>query len=307
MATDITFENWVIPATRLGIGSDCRVAIHEYRFVKGGSIEDHGRGLYTFRMNATFTNDPRYRPALYPDQLSQLRALYDSRKIGTLVLPDIGRVLCRIVQCDSEQEFRNPNSADVSIAFLEDLGNRFLPVVTSAATQAGFQDSAQKWASLVDSKRPEQYESTASPDVQSQQKRAFDLFDQLTNAANAIIGIRDQIQLQNELLAAKIQGFRSLLEEVDHALWLNDPMNFEFVYALKDLWAATLALANEPQQQGQQGLPRTYKVQRTSTVTQISAAIYGDTSRARDLLGLNDFPDAMAIPAGTDVLYLQAA
>jgi prophage DNA circulation protein len=301
----ITFDDWVIPATRLSISSNGRISIHEYRWIRGGKIEDHGRGLYSFRVNATFTTDPRYRPALYPDTVSQLRALYESRKVGTLALPDIGRVLCRISEWDQDQQFPGgrPTSAEVSLSFLEDDGNRFLPVTTTQATQAGFADATAKWTKFVSDNHPDP--AFAPVDLKGlQKKKAFDVFDQISAVANAILGIRDQLNLASELLASKIDSLTNLLEEADRGAWLNDPMNFEFVYALKALWSATLQLANDKPAGTE---IRTYRVTRTSSVSQVSYAIYGDTTRARDLLGLNDFPDAMAIPAGTSVTYLQEA
>jgi len=306
MPTPMTFEGWIVPATRLGISSNGRISIHEYRWIKGGNIEDHGRGLYTFRVAATFTNDTRFKPLLFPDQLAQLRALYDARTVGSLVLPDIGRVLCRITEWDEDQDYANRNSAVANISFLEDEGNRFLPAAISAATKAGFYDACQKWIALVDAKRPANPEDLLRADIVEPEAKAFDLFNQISEAGNSILAIRDQANLLSELLASKVMTITGLFEDANRTRFFDNPMNFELLYALKELWAATIALAQLDPVEG--GTLRKYRVTRVSTITQVAAAIYaGDTSKSRDLLGLNDFADAMAIPAGTEVTYLQAA
>ncbi len=304
MADYAKFEGWILPATRQSISSSAKMTVHEYRWRQGGTAEDHGRGLYTFRYSCLFTNDKRFSPPLYPDALNALRRLYELRAVGTLELPDIGRVPCRLIEWSEDQQGGFATSAEASLAFLEEDGHRFLGAAIDPSKVQTLRTATDKWTAVVESKRPAQA-VTPVPDIRSSEARAFDLFDQITEAANTLIAFRDQQQLFGELLQTKIDGMLSLFRDADRAMWLDDPDNWEVVYAMKELWAATIEAGKTPQDD--RGEPRVHLVQQTSTVMQVSNEIYGSTARAGDLLALNNFREAMAIPAGTRVIYLPEA
>lgn len=286
----------------MAIASSGRIEVHEYRWTSGGKTEDHGHKLYTFRFSAVFTNDKRYKPPLFPDTLNGLRALFAERRIGELVIPDVGKVLCKISDWSERHEGDKRRSATADIEFLEEESNRFLAASSSQIQTSALQAKTDQWAAIVKNTKTQTAPTFQNVDFTTPDERAFDLFDQITGAANQLLAFRDQSLLYSELLASKIDSLTGMLREANSLTFFNNPMKSDVLFALKELWAATLEIARVKENDA--GAPKKYTVVQTMTVSQVAAAIYGSTERAGDLLGLNDFPDAMRITAGTRVTYL---
>jgi hypothetical protein len=84
----------------------------------------------------------------------------------------------------------------------------------------------------------------------------------------------------------------------------NDPMNWPVLDAVHDVWASANAVSLDVLAQSRP--MESFFVPRTMTVLEVSIAVYGDTTHALELLQLNAFNDALAIPPGTIVIYYAA-
>ena len=110
-------------------------------------------------------------------------------------------------------------------------------------------------------------------------------------------------------------------EAVQTVKFFEDPSNWASLDATKDLWAAAVQLRGETAasyhvaQPGSAGQPHSgagtavqfgyYIVQAASmTIGEIATAVYGDTTRAIELLQLNAIEDAFSIPRNTQLRYV---
>ncbi len=302
-----TFEGWRIPIVDMEIRSTRRRTIHEYLWIAGGKREDHGRGIYTFQVSTTFQADPRFSPPLFPDTMNALRGHYNSGTVGTLVVPHIGPVKCTIQDWGGHLSGSMLSGCTATLTFEEDSTNRFLP--------QGVQVNAASFGTALSAFKLQVAEAlpVTEPDpnaplelVPDAESNARDLFDQIGDVADQILAFRDQAELNGELIASKVDFLRRLMGDASDMLaWLDDPMNWETLYALRDLQAAAIDVSERPTDNLVK--PKHFVVDRQMSIMQVSTRIFGTTERARDIMGLNDIPDAMRIPAGKRLIYLPDA
>lgn len=290
-----SFESVQCPFTSMSITSGSRMSTHEYRWIKGGVDEDHGRTLYDFSVDAVFHDDKRFSPPLFPDALDSLRGHFNARTVGVLVVPHIGRVKCRIKDWSETLDGGNRSGATAKIVFREHETNRFINATATKVSASSYQNSLDSWALAAENLRRD-FELSLIPESDA------DLFDQITAAANSVLAFRDQGSLVGELIGSKIQSLVNLFYEAESTVSFNNPMNYDAIFAMKDLWAATVGLIESPATGSSE--PRVYTTERTMSVMDIADRVHGSTEYANEILGLNNFQDAMAVPAGTRVIYL---
>src|SRR5262245_25161889 len=84
-----SFGDLEFPIEQVTLSCSLRKAIHEVPKLPGGQPEKNGRRLYTCRMRAIFDTEIRTYGALWPERLSQLRALFDSGATRKLTIPQL--------------------------------------------------------------------------------------------------------------------------------------------------------------------------------------------------------------------------
>lgn len=282
-----TFNGLPVPIVDLAIRGEQQIEIHRYRFLAGGRLEIHKRNLWSFHIKSTF--QAKHRSSLghpmFPDVLNGLRGFYQNSQIGTLLIPHIGNILVIIKDWDEKISGSVIGGADLDITFLEHGTHSF---GGTGANPTNALDYKNKVAAVKEAAK-------AIPKK--------NILAQIFAAADKIIGFRDQIFLNYELMAAGVESLTMLIREADRTLeFLNDPENYQLVVALIDLWTAATDLVTSPEAKIVK--PRVYIVDVRMSVMEVAQRIYGDNNRARDLLELNQFEDAMRIPAGTKVLYV---
>lgn len=275
--------------TKMAITGQQEIEIHRYRFIKGGKIETHKRSLWSFDLDLTFQYGhyvSGFNAPMFPDVLNQLRNHFQNEHVDVLTVPHVGRVLTIITEWNERIDGASIAGAEVSAKFLEHgttaFGENELTSINSLS-----------YSSKIESLRRAVNKLPRKPG----------LLDQILEAAGQILAIRDQALLRLDLISARIASFRGLVDEADRTLSeLDNPDNFAIIHELLALLAATYDLIARPQAAIIR--PKTYVVDQTSTIMEVADHIYGDPSRSRDLLQLNQFDDAMAIKAGTRVIYL---
>lgn len=264
--------------------------VHEYPHVPGGDPEKLGRKLYVIEFDSVFFNEAQAYPNLWPQRLKSLRDLFEAEITAELMIPTIGPI--QAYAFDWDQEYtptKMLNGERTRFRFREDQESAFLAQrlvsirVESLATLSG------NFAIKADEHGIE---------------RPFT--DELLAAVNSVLAIHDQAELFGQLLANKIQNVADLCREFDQRISaFNDATSFPALEALKDLWAAANELVSDSSAGDLVFL--TYTVPRLMTISQIATAIYGDSSRAVELMQINPIEDAFAVPPGEKLRYVQAA
>lgn len=130
-----------------------------------------------------------------------------------------------------------------------------------------------------------------------------DLFESLEALGNEVQGALDQVELAGDQLGAKIGGVTSKIEQIDASVSeLGDAENWPVTRALHDMGVTLGAYAETI---GRTIATRTsYVTPKVMSVLEVSIAVYGDTSRAMNILKANPIEDAYSIPADTTLKAL---
>jgi uncharacterized protein YutE (UPF0331/DUF86 family) len=265
--------------------------VHVYLRVAGGVIEKLQRGLYMIEMDAVFdVNIKGYgQTPLWPNGLKSLREAFERQDTLDLVVPTIGVIPAMLDNWDQFADMAKVRSGETSkLQFIED-------------NSAGFLQSAQeKVLSTTVENSANTLKLTAKDFGLTDPEK--DVFEKIQDQVNKIFSYNDQSDLMGGLLTARIESATAIIKEADSSLEaLKHPENLELIQALHALWEALIDfganLANSPRG------ARFYFVPSTMSVSDVAVAIYGNTSRASEILLNNVLPDPYAIEAGTQIIY----
>lgn len=279
----------------LSIRSSLRHHVHEYRHTGGGALEKQGRSLYRIRFAGWFDEQlaslKKPFKGNYPEGLYAIRTMFENEETHDLVVPTLGTIKACLVEFEQRSTpEKNRSGERAELAFIEDQSSKFL-------VESLFID-------LTSSGLPSAM--TGILDTATSLKVPTNIFDDITDAVNGVLAIRDTADMYSQLAAAKVLGLANLLGEADRTLdALQDPTNHALLEAVKVLWAQTNELAKNVT--GNQAAIHTKTTPRRMTIQEVSVWIFGRSDRSFDILQLNEFDDALAIPGGTSVRYFEAA
>lgn len=269
------------------VSMKCSFRHHEHIYLKtpGAATEKMSRGLYTVNMGGVFDANIAGYGKLWPNSLAALRRTFELGTTADLVVPTVGTIPAFMTEWSQEMDVKIRSGENVPLTFQEDQSAAFIETTlkkTASTSVLTSQDKLNFIASRLDPK----------PDI----------FDKIQDKANKILAIFDEAKLQEQSVAAKIDGLSELIREADRDLdELKNPDNFDIIFALQDLLAANLQLARDLVQQD--GEARLFTVPSTMTLSQLSVAIYGDTSHASEILTNNTIDDPFSVIAGTKIIY----
>lgn len=285
-----SFGGTRFPWERFSIHGGLDDHVHKTPHAKGGGKpEKMGRRLYEIEFEI-----PAYDSLLqaqfqdfWPRQLNELRRKFERQETDELHIPSIGTIRAYCFDWGQNGEAKHQNGAKASWKFREH------PDDSDELTKSLDATSAARMQSLATSLE-EQATEAGSPG----------LFDSLVAAVDSVLAVRDQATMRATLLESKLNYLTYLCTEADRTIELfNDPSNWRMLEALKELWAAAKALAaNFTEEAADIGH---YVTPTLMTVTEVSIAIYGDASRAMDILNLNPIPDPLEIKPGTKLAYFK--
>jgi len=264
---------------------------HEFPYMPASSPEKMGRRPYQIMMSCPFHDTFKKYPNLYPQQLDTLRGFFEQQASGALVIPTIGTINAYARHWQQTATYRHRSGETAEFLFAEDQSQLFLTdeLFASAASNMTTKKSDFDAAAALS-----KFQAPATPDLLA----AFD------NAVNAVLAIQDTAEAMSNLMATRLARMVQAAQALDASADFQNPVNWPVVSVLHDLWdQAQTQLQNLQQTQVK---PLTYTVKVKSSVTQISIAIYGDSSHAMDILQLNPIVDAFAVPAGSSILYYPA-
>lgn len=276
-----------------------RHARHEFPHSPGAEIEKQGRHPYAIQFTCTFhfvkgsALDREY-PELYPTRLRQLRERFEKEITADLVVPNIGTIKAVCVGWHQTFKSEHASGETVVLEFLEDqdAAKAFEDQTTDfgATALAETNDALLAALALADFKKA----ATQS------------IFQDINDAVTFVQGILGQADAFSNLVAGKIAALNQLISFADSTVEeLQDPVNYQVLEALKDLWATCTKIQNEVL--GQESQIRVYTVPRLMSVGQIAVEIFGSSEKVGEVLQINSFADEFAVPAGTKVKYVSPA
>lgn len=282
---DASFGGFRFPWKTYDIRGGIRDHVHEYPHVHGGDPEKLGRKLYEISFTPIIQAGliPRRYQHLFPATLQNIRRLFEEQVTEELVIPHVGSIKAYAVTWNEKADSRNLSGVDPEWVFREDASASFgQQLIVDTRRMSSAMDN---WSLEADVIKPR-------PSI----------FDAINDGALAVLSIKDQLDLYGNLVAAKIEGLVSLIQEADAQVQsFKDPDNYGALAALQRLLASTVDLANDIADRGQ-GL-QIHTVALTMSITQVATAVHGNPSRASEIMQLNALDNPLAIPAGTKVVY----
>jgi hypothetical protein len=281
----MSFAGRQFPFERYEVHGAARKHVHEYPHSPGGAPEKLGRSLYEITVRGLFDANltPKVYKDLWPTGLAFIRHLYEIQQTDDLVIPTIG-VLPAFID-DFRQTSSNMHLSGewVDLKFLED----------SSAAFVASQIAVPSTGAIVEA--GEYFREQTSP-------LKIPLLQAIELLFADVIAYRDTLGMFSAVFEAKLLGLLRMCNEADIMVKeLQDPANLLGKDALMALWQSAVRVRNDTQEIGSE---MSYYVTRTTmSVSDISIAIYGDSSHAGDVLALNGFEDPFAVPAGTRVKY----
>lgn len=283
-AQQMSWNGVRFPVRSLEIVGEARHHLHEYPHQSGADLEKLGRKAYVIRADAFFDEGVRTYGSLYPAAVEAIASYAEAELTGKLVTPQAGSIQAYCAKWPRRWTADVRSGETMALEWVEDQAITDLDVFTSGPTVDMLDDLTTKVIAF-------KYLDPSIP---------FDLFDALRDLVNSVLSIRDQVDLQVSLFAAKLEGIKDMIGQIDRAL--TTPLGWPIVQALADLWNAADTLANDVS--GGALAIRSFVVPRLMDIMQVARLVFGRTDKAMDLLQLNAVDDALAIPAGTSLRYI---
>ena len=291
-----TFGGIAFPVESSSIEGGLRDHVHEYPHTPGGAPEKMGRKLYTFRVNAIFDTRFDSYPGNYPQDLDTLLGNWEQQATQDLRLPQMAAAVpCYAFQWNREQSARVRSGERVAVSFREDQSSLFLfaDIVNQGTGSIEFANNNTN-ATLASI----QAQLAIPPATQS-------LFSALNAAVGQVLAVQDQALLYDARFGAMVAQVQNICGQIEAAVGTMQTIAaYPLLDAVFQTWAAAQKLSQDLLSQG--GTLQTWTNPVTQDVGRIAMMLYGDTSRAGDLLSLNPFPDSARVLAGTPVLYYPA-
>lgn len=281
-----SFNVIAFPCEEIEVHGGIREHVHEYPHNPGGTPEKLGRKLYEIEMVCLFHDTFAGYPGLYPDSLAAMRGHFETELTADLVIPTVGTIKAYCYDWKQRATGRQRSGERVTFRFREDMPPDDLDAfVATASSIKGFVALAQNFRIVA---------QDAPPPKPS-------LFDDIQNAINSVLAIKDQADLFGNLIEAKLLALANVCSQIDQLNILKDPTSYRIANAMHEIWKASLDSLRDLSQT--QKKLETFKLPMLMTITDVARRLYGDASRSVEILQLNPITDAFAIPAGTPIRY----
>lgn len=272
------FEGIEFPATDITTSFGHDSAQHKGYGTRGADIEPTGPKAEVIRVKAVFLNGLRgWRGApLYPETYQRLLRALKSTPIGSLTHPTRGTLDVCFDEGSEEIRPVERRGVTLTLSFTEQQGTAELLEMASAQTEAGAEMLSA--AAAADAVKPDGI-GALTADVEATLTYLEDAsraFGEAVTALDALSrGIEERLA-DPAAAAVEMHPFRD-------ALWSVQTATLRY----RERYTATTA--------------RTYTVPEAVSVARIAASpdVYGDASRAGDLMAANTILDPTLVPAGT--------
>jgi hypothetical protein len=279
-----SFAGIAFPYSKISIVGGLNHHLHTFLHRPGGEIEALGRKPYEFTFHCDFHTTMRAWARAYPDLLSSLVGLFETEVTAELRVPNVGTVRAKAIKWSRDLSARIRSGESAEFTFLEDTQNQRVQTATFGFSMAAVPIQAAVLSNAVAARGLEP-----------------GLLDMLLDSLGELLALRDEAELVGAIVAAKAERVMNACAALDALPVFEDPMNWPVLDAVRDVWASANTVSLDALARS---LPLdSFFVPRTMTVSEVSVALYRDTSHAVELLQLNAFHDALAIPPGTIVKH----
>lgn len=282
-----SFSAISFPYVTYKVSGGLRDKVHEYPHSPGGAAEKLGRRLYEVSVQAEFASNaivPKYQ-GLWPDALSALRTLFEAQTTADLHVPTIGTFKAYATTWGEEVRNTKRSSVLVDLTFREDQNQAFLVNKLVEIDRASLKTQIENFSVSLEDK-----------------DYSTDLFDGIVQSANALLSIKDQIDLYGGLVASKIETLALLCDQADRQVNELDTLEFQNVRdALHDLWLSATQL--EKDSRTKLAALKTFTTPMRMTINAVARAV--GVENPADVMQLNAIVDPLAIPAGMALRYYE--
>lgn len=284
-----SFNDVEFPYTELSIKGSVDHFVHKYLHRPGGEVEPLGRHLNEFAFKCKMHTSTR-RFSDYIQIVSEIISLGDTEQSYPLVVPPMGNIpiKAKLIGWNRNYVALIRSGESVDFTFLEDTADQFSffntvgPLVVTLGDQRDALLAAMKIAQLTN----------AVP---------LGLLEKIMAAIDRVLAARDQYELYAQLYAQKADNLFELCGQFSALPYFSLPTNAPAIESLFSIWSLAVEIVDDPMAKGR--VKESFVTDRFMTITGLSISLYGDTLHAQELLRLNRFDNAMAIPASTLIVY----
>jgi hypothetical protein len=306
-----SFAGIAFPVEEITIDGGLRDHVHEYPHSPGGAPEKLGRRLYTFRMRAKFHATFRAYgfTDLYPRAWNRLRNICEAGRTEDLVVPTLGTLKAYAVSWPETATARQRSGVTVEFTFREDVDTYFMNglLSISSASMEQAQQRLAYMATVYEQTPPGQVileaiptdpvNAPLVPPPDAAKQNVLDLLGAIDAAFNLLLSIDDQADFYATLAEIKVMRVISLCQEVARRAELQDARNARLREALLGAWSTADDRRRDIEKKREQMI--LYITPIDMSVTDVAKAVYGDASRAMEILKLNALRNPFLIPRGS--------
>lgn len=291
-----SFADLTFPYNTCDIEGSLDHHIHKYIHRPGGEVEDLARHLYQIKFVCDFTTTlKRFRDA-YPKRLGELVTVFEGGGVHDLVIPNHGTMRALCISWPRNLTWKIRNGEKVTLTFLESSPEQFT-FANILGPSAGAMSS--QYNSLLTAA------ALANGDPIAALAGFKACIEKMKAAIDVVLGWKDEADVVSDYVTSNIESVLGACEELDSFAPLKDPANALLADALMTLWATAMEFSGN--QLAQDQIVDSIVTDRIRSITDLAVEFYGDPTRALELLQLNNFAKAGAIPPSTIVKFYSAA
>lgn len=289
-----SFDGIRFPYVERHVKGSIRHHVHEYPHAVGGNQEPLGRRLYEFSFTSDFDEAMNgLFPALYPKTLVELFAIFGEQRAAPLEVPGVGTFTARCVDWDARKVSRIRSGEKLTFRFLEVLD---VIVVDQSAVVEAMPQEVKAFRAEVQRLRDAARGALPAQAVPTD----IDLADveRLVGLVTALVSAKSSSSLS---LVPASRAVMSLSTRIDARPYLRFARAHAAVESLHRIAASANATRRDAERRSKP--LALFITQRRMSIIEVAAALYGDTSRTRELMRLNELDDALSISSGTAISH----
>lgn len=272
------------PFTSISIKGSLDHHIHKYLHRPGGEVENLARHLYEFKFDCDIHNRYRKYPNIISD-LGRLISLCEAGETHELVLPGFGRFKVKAIAWDTRIVATVRSGHPVSFTFLEDSTAQFT-ALTLVATRAS--NSLPQIATIF----KQEADRLGRPD----------LGNQLVVAVNGYVSARNTADVTTGATPVSISSVTNTCKSISADSAFQDPRSTRASLVLQEVWSTAITIAESNPLSPTPA--NRFTVPSPTSVVKLAMQFYGRSDKAAMLLTINNFSDALRIPAGSVINVL---
>lgn len=287
-----SFGGFEFPVQDVEMVGELRDHVHEFWHSDAGQPEKGGRKNWIVTMNASFfATYPSY-PNLWPKGLDSVRDLFARQVTAPVHIPTVGTINMYCRRFRQTMRSAMGGGERVELVFVEDNPSEFILDVLVDVGETGLRSQADV---VIDD-----YAKMENPLAAIKEALA-----KMDDAVNSVLAVKDQADVYGLMLESRIERLSNQCDQIDRLLDINSYGAAKVIDSLHDLWGSANKLSKDLM--GRKVELKFWTTPSLMSASEVSARLYGDNSRAVEILQLNGtILDAFAIVPNTVIRYYPA-